>query len=63
MEFITARFPNHSSVVIGITFLAIVYLLPEGITGRIEGMRDRIRRRAAAGTGIEAPEAIEEKAA
>ena len=63
MEFITARFPNHSSVVIGITFLAIVYLLPEGITGLIEGMRDRIRRRAAARTGIEAPEAIEEKAA
>jgi branched-chain amino acid transport system permease protein len=63
MEFITARFPNHSSVVIGITFLAIVYLLPDGITGRIEGLRDRIPRRAAARNGVKASEAIEEKAA
>jgi len=42
-EFITARFPNQNSVVVGIAFLAIVYLLPDGVTGRIEALRERIR--------------------
>lgn len=33
---ITAYFPNHTSLVMGIAFMAIVYLVPTGITGRIE---------------------------
>ncbi len=36
MEFVSARFPNDTSIVIGIAFLIIVYLLPDGITGRLE---------------------------
>jgi branched-chain amino acid transport system permease protein len=35
--------PNHTSIVIGIAFLAIVYLLPDGVTGRLEQLRTRLR--------------------
>jgi branched-chain amino acid transport system permease protein len=36
MDFVSVRFPNDTSIVIGIAFLVIVYLLPDGITGRLE---------------------------
>lgn len=36
MDFVSARFPNDTSIVIGIAFLVIVFLLPDGITGRLE---------------------------
>lgn len=36
MDFVSARFPNDTSIVVGIAFLVIVYLLPDGITGRLE---------------------------
>ncbi len=36
MDFVSARFPNDTSIVMGIAFLVIVYLLPDGITGRLE---------------------------
>jgi branched-chain amino acid transport system permease protein len=36
MEFVSVRFPNDTSIVIGIAFLVIVYVLPDGITGRME---------------------------
>ncbi|MFD2055797.1 branched-chain amino acid ABC transporter permease [Mesorhizobium calcicola] len=38
MDFISGRFPNHTPIVVGIAFLAIVYLLPDGVTGRLEAM-------------------------
>lgn len=62
MEFITARFPNHSSVIVGIAFLAIVYLMPDGVTGLIEGFREQVRRRPVEG-GNAACGGIGEKAA
>jgi len=43
MDFVSGRFPNHTSIVIGVAFLAIVYLLPEGVTGRLEQLRTRLR--------------------
>ena len=36
MDIVSVRFPNDTSIVIGIAFLVIVYLLPDGITGRLE---------------------------
>ncbi|MBR0752181.1 branched-chain amino acid ABC transporter permease [Bradyrhizobium jicamae] len=53
MELIAARFPNESLIVVGIAFLAIVYVLPSGVTGRIECLRERLRR--SLGTGVDAP--------
>ncbi|BCH35701.1 branched-chain amino acid ABC transporter permease [Mesorhizobium sp. L-8-10] len=44
MDFISGRFPNHTALIVGMTFLAIVYLLPDGVTGRLESLfrpRDR----------------------
>lgn len=41
---VTAYFPNHTSFVIGIAFMAIVYLLPQGVLGRLEDLV-RLRRR------------------
>ncbi|KRR11279.1 ABC transporter permease [Bradyrhizobium jicamae] len=63
MEFITSRFPNHSSVVVGVAFLAIVYLLPDGVTGLLERLRDRILRRAEPGVSSTTRNEIGEKAA
>lgn len=40
---VTAYFPNHTSLVIGIAFMAIVYLVPTGIVGRIEEAIARAR--------------------
>ncbi|MDF2371250.1 MAG: branched-chain amino acid ABC transporter permease [Rhizobiaceae bacterium] len=41
---VTAYFPNHTSFVIGIAFMAIVYLLPQGVLGRLEDL-GRLRKR------------------
>lgn len=44
MDFVSARFPNDTSIVIGIAFLVIVYLLPDGVTGRLEQLVKRLRQ-------------------
>jgi branched-chain amino acid transport system permease protein len=44
-ELLAARFPNTFSILLGVTFLVIVYLLPRGVTGWLERMA-RLRRRA-----------------
>jgi branched-chain amino acid transport system permease protein len=36
-EILLARFPNHFSILVGIAFLLIVYAIPRGIVGLIEG--------------------------
>ena len=51
MDFVSVRFPNDTSIVMGIAFLLIVYLLPDGIIGRLEQLwawicRHRIRLHA-----------------
>ena len=46
MEFVSARFPNDTSIVIGIAFLVIVYVMPDGMTGRLEQLLARISETA-----------------
>jgi branched-chain amino acid transport system permease protein len=36
-EILLAKFPNHFSIMVGIAFLLIVYAIPRGIVGLIEG--------------------------
>jgi branched-chain amino acid transport system permease protein len=38
-DLISAEFPNHTSILMGMAFLAVVYLIPNGIVGRLEGLR------------------------
>ncbi len=43
---VSANFPNHTSLVVGIAFMAIVYLLPDGVLGlwdKLVGLRGRYR--------------------
>ncbi|MBX3578726.1 MAG: branched-chain amino acid ABC transporter permease [Rhizobiaceae bacterium] len=47
MDQVSARFPNHTMIVIGLAFLAIVYLIPNGVTGLLEQARARWKARAA----------------
>ncbi len=56
MEFVSARFPNDTSIVIGIAFLVIVYLLPDGITGRLEQLWANLRKQRARPKPIPAEE-------
>lgn len=43
-EFLLAKFPNHFSIMVGIAFLLIVYAIPRGIVGLIEGAQLCLRR-------------------
>lgn len=45
MDQVSAQFPNHMPIVMGLAFLAIVYLIPDGITGRLEQLWARAKRR------------------
>lgn len=36
LEFLLARFPNHFSIMVGLVFIVIVYLIPRGIAGLVE---------------------------
>ncbi|MFO7545672.1 MAG: ATP-binding cassette domain-containing protein [Trueperaceae bacterium] len=51
-EAITARFPNHFSILLGLVFIVIVYFLPRGVVGATEGL---LRRRRADATPRHAP--------
>jgi len=55
MDLISARFPNHMPIVMGLAFLAIVYLLPQGVTGRLEQAWSRLKRSRHAAVGAEKP--------
>jgi branched-chain amino acid transport system permease protein len=44
-EYLSGRFPNYFSVLLGVTFLVIVYLVPNGV---IERLRSVFRRRPVA---------------
>jgi branched-chain amino acid transport system permease protein len=45
MDIVSVRFPNDTSIVIGLSFLLIVYLLPDGVTGRLEQLRAQLQRK------------------
>ena len=51
-EVLSARFPNTFSILLGVTFMAIVYFLPNGVTGWIERLA---RRRSVAAVGSMTP--------
>ena len=38
-EFLTTNFPNHFSILLGLAFIAIVYVLPNGVAGLIAAPR------------------------
>ena len=40
---VSAQFPNHTSIMMGLAFLAVVYLIPNGITGWIEALYARLK--------------------
>lgn len=43
---ISARFPNHTSLLMGVAFMAVVYLLPRGVVGLVDDLarlRGRVR--------------------
>jgi branched-chain amino acid transport system permease protein len=44
MDLVSARWPNHTSIVIGIAFMVIVYVLPRGVLGLWEDL-DQYRKR------------------
>ncbi|MGD9922062.1 MAG: branched-chain amino acid ABC transporter permease [Pseudorhodoplanes sp.] len=56
MDFVSVRFPNDTSIVIGIAFLVIVYLLPDGITGRLEQAWAHLRKPRAHAESVVAKE-------
>lgn len=43
-EILLARFPNHFSILVGVAFLLIVYAIPRGIVGLIEGAQLSLNR-------------------
>ncbi|MBP0443655.1 branched-chain amino acid ABC transporter permease [Roseomonas sp. SSH11] len=38
-EVLTARFPNHFSILVGVVFLLVVYALPQGVSGLLARLR------------------------
>jgi branched-chain amino acid transport system permease protein len=50
-EFLSARFPSTSTLIMGVVFLLIVYALPSGVVGLIEKIRQFRRSRATQGSG------------
>ncbi len=44
-EFVSIQFPNQTTLFLGLVFLFIVYLLPHGVTGRLEQLRAYLGRR------------------
>ncbi len=42
-NWVDANFPTQSILVLGLAFLLIVYVLPNGVVGRLEQLRARIR--------------------
>ena len=44
-EWVAVQFPNQSTLVLGLAFLLIVYLLPQGVIGRIEELGAWVREK------------------
>jgi len=42
-EWLSANFPNHYSIILGLLFVAIVFLLPNGVLAFAEGLINRVR--------------------
>ncbi|MCB5363451.1 branched-chain amino acid ABC transporter permease [Pusillimonas sp. CC-YST705] len=48
-EWLSANFPAHYSIILGVLFIAIVFLVPDGILSRFEGGWKRLRTGARTG--------------
>ncbi|MGH6761749.1 MAG: branched-chain amino acid ABC transporter permease [Phyllobacterium sp.] len=46
-EWLSANFPNHYSIILGLLFIAIVFVLPKGVLAFAENMWSRFRSRSA----------------
>jgi branched-chain amino acid transport system permease protein len=46
-EWLSANFPNHYSIILGLLFIAIVFVVPRGILALAEDLFKRARRREA----------------
>lgn len=44
-EWLSANFPNHYSIILGLLFIAIVFLLPDGVVAALDDVRVRLRTR------------------
>lgn len=51
-EYLSAHFPNWFSVLLGCAFLAIVYLVPNGVVGLVETLGARSRSRIPPSSGV-----------
>ncbi len=47
-EFLSTRFPNYFTILLGLAFMAIVYFIPRGIVGAIESLWTKRRKGAPA---------------
>jgi branched-chain amino acid transport system permease protein len=47
-EYLSANFPNYFSILLGITFMAIVYLVPNGVAGVIDSLGKGLSRKSRA---------------
>ena len=47
-EWLSANFPNHYSIILGLLFIVIVFLLPQGVLAKLEVLMPR-RQRGCAG--------------
>ncbi|WP_323015233.1 branched-chain amino acid ABC transporter permease [Devosia sp.] len=41
-EWLSANFPNHYSIILGVLFIAIVFLLPNGVLAAFDSLRNRL---------------------
>lgn len=44
-EWLSANFPNHYSIILGLLFIAIVFVLPNGVLAALDGFKERLARR------------------
>lgn len=47
-EWLSANFPNHYSIILGLMFIAIVFVVPRGVLARVENLLKRTRKGEAA---------------
>jgi branched-chain amino acid transport system permease protein len=47
-EWLSANFPNHYSIILGLMFIAIVFVVPRGVLAGVEDLTKRMRRGEAA---------------
>ena len=46
-EWLSANFPNHYSIILGLLFIAIVFVLPNGVLAAFDSLRARFTRKEA----------------